>query len=206
MIESEDISQFRVVSHASKSNLENICDNVKENADLIGLKNIDFGKLSREYQNKVEESVYAMMEKFKNTPLEFDNIMPKDLYSIVENKWHYCLNMEKEIRESTLAQVMLEMTKGKITKANKKHGNKFSPKYKAFSILENNIEDVVNKSIKMWKLIYGLTTIKKGEEDPFEGRNNEEDEDEKEEEIEKEKADNIDKEAQKQEEMAIAEE
>ena len=51
----------------------------------------------------VEESVYTMMAKFKNTPLELDNSIPKDLYSIIENKWHYYLNMEKEIRESTLA-------------------------------------------------------------------------------------------------------
>ena len=29
----------------------------------------------------------------------------------------------------------------------------------------------------MWKLIYGLTIVKKGEEDPFEGRNDGEDED-----------------------------
>ena len=33
----------------------------------------------------------------------------------------------------------------------------------------------------MWKLIYGLTTIKKGEEDPFEGKNDEEEEENEEE-------------------------
>ena len=121
--------------------------------------------------------------------------MPKDLYSIVENKWHYCLNMEKEIRESTLAQVMLELTRGQITKANKNHGRKFAPKYRAFSILQNNIEDVLNKSTKMWKIIYGLTIIKKGEEDPFDGRSNKEGEDHKEKELEKEKAHNIEEEA-----------
>ena len=54
----------------------------------------------------VEELVYTMMAKFKTTPLELDNSMPKNLYSIVENKWHYCLNMENEIRESTLAQAI----------------------------------------------------------------------------------------------------
>ena len=128
----------------------------------------------------VEELVYTMMAKFKNTPLELDNSMPKELYSIVENKWHYCLNMEKEIRESTLARVMPELTKGKISEENKKHGRKFSPKYRLFSILQNKIEDVVKKSTQMWKLIYGLTIVKEGEEDPFEGRNNgEEDENEK---------------------------
>ena len=145
----------------------------------------------------IEELVYAMMEKFKNTPLELENIIPKYLYSIFENKWHYCLNMEKEIRESTLTQVMSKLTRGQITKANKKRGKKKFPKYRAFNILQNNIEDVVNKSTKMWKLIYGLTTIKQGEEDPFEGKNDEEEEEnDKEEETKKEKGDNIVEETQ----------
>ena len=95
--ESEDIIQFRVVSHTPKSDLDNICDNVRNNADFSGLKNIEFNKLSRVDQNKVEESVYVMMAEFKNTPLELDNTIPKDLYTIFENKWHYCLKMEKEI-------------------------------------------------------------------------------------------------------------
>ena len=176
-IESEDTSQFRVVSHALKSNLENIWDNVKDNVDLSGLKNIEFNKLSREEPNMVEESIYTMMAKFKTTPLELDNSIPKDLYSIIENKWHYCLNMEKEIRESTLAKVMPKLTKGQITKASKKHGRKFSPKYRAFNILQNNIEDVVNKSTKIWNLIYGLTIVKLGEEDSLEEKDNEEEKD-----------------------------
>ena len=123
------------VTHAPKSNIDKIYDNVRKNADFSELKNIDFNKLSREDQNKVEESVYAMMAEFKNTPLELDNTMPKELYEIVENKWHYCLKMEKEIRESTLAQVMPELTKGQITKVNEKHGSKFLPKFRAFNIL-----------------------------------------------------------------------
>ena len=130
------------------------------------------------------------MAKFKNTPLELDNSIPKDLYSIIENKWHYCLNMEKEIRESTLACVMPNLTKGQISKASKKNGRKFAPKYRAFSILQNKIEDVVKKSNIMWKVIYGLQIVKEGQEEPFEGRNDgeEEEKNEKEEEGEKEKA------------------
>lgn len=135
----------------------------------------------------IEDLVYAMMEKFKNTPLELDNAMPKELYAIVENKWHYCLNLEKEIRESTLGQVMLELIRGKITKANKKYGNQFAPKYRDFSILQNQIEDFVKKSTQMLNLTYGLTTIKEGEEGPFEGRNNEEEDEDKDEETKKEK-------------------
>ena len=101
-----------------------------------------------------------MMTEFKNTPLELDNSMPKELYEIVENKWHYCQKMEKEIRESTLAQVMPDLTRGQIKKANKKHGGKFAPKYRAFNILQNKIEDVVNKSTLLWRSIYKLTDEK----------------------------------------------
>ena len=125
------------------------------------------------------------MAKFKTTPLELDNSIPKDLYSIIKNKWHYYLNMEKKIRESTLARVMPKLTKGQITKERKKHGRKFSPKYRAFNILQNNIEDFVNKSTKIWKLIYGLTTMKLGEEDPLEDKDNEEEEENDKEEEEK---------------------
>ena len=85
---------------------------------------------------------------------------------------------------------MPKLTKGKITKASKKYGNRFSPKYRAFNILQNNIEDVVKKSTLMWKVIYGLQTVKEGQEDPFERKNDgndDEEEDEKEEEGEKEK-------------------
>ena len=67
---------------------------------------------------------------------------------------------------------MIELTKGNITKANKKYGGIFVPKYRAFSILQNNIEDIVKKSTLMWKLIYELKSVKSGEEDPFEGKNN----------------------------------
>lgn len=60
----------------------------------------------------------------------------------------------------------------------------------------------------MCKLIYGLTTIKEGEEDPFKGKNNGEDEDnDKEGEAEKEKEGSTVKETQqKEDEMATAEE
>ena len=77
-IESEDISQFKVVSHPSKSSIEKLCKKIR-NADFNDLKNVDFNKLTKEEQNKVEESVYAMMVDYKHTPLELDGKFPKDL-------------------------------------------------------------------------------------------------------------------------------
>lgn len=134
-----------MVSHPPRSTIDRICENIK-NTNFFELKNIESNKLDREEQNMVEESIYAMMAEFKNTSLELDNTMPKEVYEIVENKWHYCLKMENEIRESTLAQVMPKLSKGQITKANKKHAGKFTPKYRDFSILQNKIEDVVKNS------------------------------------------------------------
>jgi len=86
-----------VVSHPPKSTIDKIFENIK-NVDLTDLKSLEFNKLSREEKYKIVEFVYAMMAKFKNTRLELDNTMPRELYEMVENKWHYCLKMEKEIK------------------------------------------------------------------------------------------------------------
>lgn len=83
-IKSDDIIQFKVVSHKPLSNLENLCENVKNNADLSGLKNVDFDKLGRDEKSQVEEALYAIMLKFKKNSLEFSNTIPKFLYDIVE--------------------------------------------------------------------------------------------------------------------------
>ena len=60
---------------------------------------------------------------------------------------------------------MPNLTRGQIKKANKKHGGKFAPKYGAFSILQNKIEDVVDRSTKLWKTIYKLINDKDVEVD-----------------------------------------
>ena len=49
-----------MVSQPPKSSIEKLCENIR-NGDLSNLKEIDFNKLSKEEQDKVEESVYAMM-------------------------------------------------------------------------------------------------------------------------------------------------
>ena len=139
--ESEDINQFKVVSHP-KSSIDKLCKKIR-NDDLNDLKNVDFNKLTKEEKNKVEEYIYAMMVDYKHTPLELDGKFPKDLYKIIEDKWHFCLQMEKEIRESTLASLLPDLTKSQIVNAVKRHNNRFTPKYRAFSILQNKIEEVV---------------------------------------------------------------
>lgn len=52
-IDSEDTRQFRVVSHPPKSDLENSCENIRNNADLTELKSINFENLGREEKNLI---------------------------------------------------------------------------------------------------------------------------------------------------------
>ena len=50
--------------------------------------------------------------------------------------------------------MFLDLTKSQIKNVVKRHNNRFTPKYRAFSILQNKIEEVVRKSTKLWKIIY----------------------------------------------------
>ena len=43
-----DNEQFRVVSHTTKSNLKNVFDNIRDNANLTRSKKIDLNNLTRE--------------------------------------------------------------------------------------------------------------------------------------------------------------
>ena len=100
-----------MVSHNPLSDLENLCENVKNSADLIGFSHDDFDNLGKVEKNQVEDAIYAMMEIFKKAPLKIANFMPKRLYEKLEKKWNYCLNLERQIRESSLAQVMPKLSK-----------------------------------------------------------------------------------------------
>ena len=76
-----------------------------------------------------------MMVDYKHTPFELDGQLPNDLYKILEDKWHSCLKIEKEIRESTLASLLLDLSKSQIINVVKRHNSRFTPKYREFSIL-----------------------------------------------------------------------
>ena len=76
-----------------------------------------------------------MMAQFKVTPLELDNSLPKELISLIENKWHYCFEMERQVREAILANLFPELKRGQIKNIMKKYNNKFKPKEREFLIL-----------------------------------------------------------------------
>ena len=84
-----------MVNHNPSSNLDNLCENIWINVDLLGFSHIDFDNLGKIEKDQVEEVVYAMMVVLKKNPLEFVNSIPKILYDRVEKKWHCCLDTEK---------------------------------------------------------------------------------------------------------------
>ena len=77
--ETKDTSQFRGVSHPSKSKVDIVCIDIVEHANMSRLKDINFDELNREERIRIEESIYDMMEKFKLTPLELDTTMSKEI-------------------------------------------------------------------------------------------------------------------------------
>ena len=66
----------------------------------------------------------------------------------------FCLKMEKEMRESTLANVVPDLTKEQISNAVKRHNKRFTPKYRAFFILQNKIEEIVQRTTRSWRNLY----------------------------------------------------
>ena len=124
-----------MVSHHPSLDLDNICEKIKNNANLSGLSHIKFDTLKKVEINQVEESIYAMIETFKQTPVEISNSLPKELSNRVEKKWQYSLNIERQIRETALARVMSKLDREIMAKELKKHTRKFAPKYRAFNIL-----------------------------------------------------------------------
>ena len=74
---------------------------------------------------------------------------------------------------------MPDLTKGQITKANRKHSGKFAPKYRAFCVLQNKIEDVGNKSTSLWKSIYKVTNDKDDETNKTKASTKEQEEEKK---------------------------
>ena len=75
-----------MVGNPPKSEVDIICDNIIENADMSKLRDISFDKLSKDEKSRIEESIYEMMTKFKKNPLELNNSMPKELNYLIKKK------------------------------------------------------------------------------------------------------------------------
>ena len=126
--------------HSPSFNLDNLCKNINNNVDLSGFTHVDFDQLGKIDMKKVEESIYAMMETFKKTPIKISNSLPQSLYDRVEKRWQYSLTTERNIRETTLARVILDLDKSEMTKAINKYKGRFSPKYRVLIFYRTKLE------------------------------------------------------------------
>ena len=76
-IESDDNNQFQVVIQSSSLDLDNLCENIRNNVDLFGFSHIEVDSLGKIEKNQVEEAVYAMMAISKKDLIELSNSIPK---------------------------------------------------------------------------------------------------------------------------------
>lgn len=52
-----------------------------------------------------------MMINFKYTPIELGKALPKDLYNRIDSKWKWELSTKRQIRETNVAQIMIDLRK-----------------------------------------------------------------------------------------------
>ena len=79
-IELDDPSQFELVS--TKSQVDILCDNIRNNANLSNLRKFHFEELSKEDKMKIEVAIYCMLWTFKKVPIEITENLLRDLVSL----------------------------------------------------------------------------------------------------------------------------
>lgn len=75
----DDLSQFKVVRNNLSSDIDNLCENIKTNANLSGFTHVDFDKQGSVDKKKVDEAKYDMKTTFKTTLVEISKSLPKIL-------------------------------------------------------------------------------------------------------------------------------
>ena len=154
-IESNDANQFKVVSN--KSQVDNLCDNIKNNVDLTGFKKLHFEKLSKEEKTRIQETMYHMMWTLKKVPIEITKKLPRRLRILIDQRWFGCLLNERNLREATLAQLLIDLGSKEMKKHVEKHRGKFNLKYQAFKILQGKFDEVAHQTKQKWKVIFGFS-------------------------------------------------
>lgn len=97
-----------VIKH---SELDISYNNIRNYANFDSLKKLNFEKLTKEEQIKVEEAIYGMMCSFKKTTLEIVEPLPRRLSNAIDQSWSCCMLTKRQIREAALAQLMLNFDK-----------------------------------------------------------------------------------------------
>lgn len=134
--------------------VDQVCENIIECGNFIGLKDIIYDSLNNYDQVKLEEAMIDMMIKFRHTPLELGDGFPTRFYKQIDAKWKWALSTEKKIRETTLAQVMPDLGKTHMSIALKHSMKKSMPRDRAY--FKNKAHEVEKENIQVWKEVFGV--------------------------------------------------
>lgn len=83
----DDNAKFKMPSHIHQLTMDKILHNIKIIVGLVGFKQINFENLNNEEKERVEEEMLEMLCTFKMTPLQIGNLISKELYNIIDQKW-----------------------------------------------------------------------------------------------------------------------
>ena len=74
------------------------------------------------------------------------DMIPNELYGRIDNRWKYVLKIEKEMRGSTLATLMLDFGLEDISEALERYRDRLVQKRRAIYVLTNNLQLVDEES------------------------------------------------------------
>ena len=106
-----------------------------------------------------------MMIQLKYTPIELGQGFPTNFYNKIDAKGKWALSIERQFRETMLAQTMLDFGKIHMSIWLKDFVKKFMPKERGYKILMNKAHEVEQESISIWKKAFGFLIPSTDKED-----------------------------------------
>lgn len=85
--ESNDLRRLKIVPRLPPMTIDCVCEKIRDSGSIEGFKNIDYDSLNKDDQEKIEKVITDMVIKFRYTPLELGEDIPKDLYNKLDAKW-----------------------------------------------------------------------------------------------------------------------
>ena len=96
------------------------------------------------------------MPTWECDPTKIKGIALEALLKVFSHHRDNVVKTEKYIGEKNLRTLMPNLSKKEIKEEIFKHERRWTPRFKAFQILSNKIEDVVQSTLKLWKSIFDI--------------------------------------------------
>ena len=110
---------------------------------MAGFKYFKYDSRRKEEMKQIEDLLAMKMKKWKYDPFGLKGHALENILKVVSHHMDNAKKIERDIREKTLRNLMPNLTNKEIKEAMSKHEDKNTPRFKAFQILSNKIEDVV---------------------------------------------------------------